>query len=577
MLTLFGYLFARPGSLLLIDEPDAHLHVILQEVVWSRLRRLAAATRSQLIVATHAETFIDAVAPEELCLCYQRPRLLRDAAERDRLTESLRSLSNVDLMLAGDARGVLYTEDWTDLEILRAWSRALNHPLASFLEQGILWKAKTLNLREGCAGIDARDHHAALRLVRDDLPALELVDGDAHPGLQSKPVTGQGFQRLRWRRYEIESYLFHPTSLARFIAKLLGVPEDSPEAAPHIRDMQAWIADNLPPAVVREPLGEHEVLNNMKARTKLIPPILDAAGFPGLPYTRFAEIAAVMRAEEIHPEVHRETRLDPAGVRPMSNFEVPEPILNSPYDEPLEHWWIIEGQPLERRSGRRPAMYYYREPGRDQIDKGGYHIELKRVNLIRERVKAWRAAGLAGRDADHARPARLLAARRPDAAVVLCPVGSRRDDYLPVRSAGGLPAGTRDPPRRAQRRGAGQRLQRLSPLRQQDGHRVGQDDRHGDARRVEHLEQGQQPQRRAVFRRGAGGLPERHHPRPAARVGPGARRGEPVPDARPGARPSAAATGAGQGAGHQLARLRAADARRRRATGAAWSRRACPC
>ncbi len=46
----------------------------------------------------------------------------------------------------------------------------------------------------------------------------------------------------------------------------------------------------------------------------------------------------------------------------MSNFEVPEPIVNSPYDEPQEHWWIIESQPPERRTARRPAMYYYREP-----------------------------------------------------------------------------------------------------------------------------------------------------------------------------------------------------------------------
>ena len=80
----------------------------------------------------------------------------------------------------------------------------------------------------------------------------------------------------------------------------------------------------------------------------------------------------------------------------MSNFEVPNPILNSPYDEPREHWWIIEGQPLEKRAGRRPAMYYYREPGKEQNDRSGIHIELHRVNLIRERVKAWRAAGWPG-------------------------------------------------------------------------------------------------------------------------------------------------------------------------------------
>jgi len=80
----------------------------------------------------------------------------------------------------------------------------------------------------------------------------------------------------------------------------------------------------------------------------------------------------------------------------MSIFEVPTPILNSPFEEPKEHWWIVEGQPLERRQGRRPAMYYYLEPGRDQNERGGFHIELKRVNLIRERVKKWRERGWPG-------------------------------------------------------------------------------------------------------------------------------------------------------------------------------------
>ncbi|MBM4118409.1 type III restriction endonuclease subunit R [bacterium] len=80
----------------------------------------------------------------------------------------------------------------------------------------------------------------------------------------------------------------------------------------------------------------------------------------------------------------------------MSTFEVPTPILNSPYEEPGEHWWIIEGEAPELRPGRRPAMYYYIEPGRDQNERGGFYIELKRVNLIRERVKAWREQGWPG-------------------------------------------------------------------------------------------------------------------------------------------------------------------------------------
>ena len=79
----------------------------------------------------------------------------------------------------------------------------------------------------------------------------------------------------------------------------------------------------------------------------------------------------------------------------MSNFEVPNPILNSPFEEPKELWWILEGQPAEQRQGRRPALYFYREPGRE-AERGGLAIEMKLVNLVRERVKAWRATGYPG-------------------------------------------------------------------------------------------------------------------------------------------------------------------------------------
>jgi len=80
----------------------------------------------------------------------------------------------------------------------------------------------------------------------------------------------------------------------------------------------------------------------------------------------------------------------------MSNFEVPSPILNSPFEEPKEHWWILEGRPAERRLGRRPALYFYRDPKRETDERGGLAIEMQLVNRIRERVKAWRESGYAG-------------------------------------------------------------------------------------------------------------------------------------------------------------------------------------
>jgi len=84
----------------------------------------------------------------------------------------------------------------------------------------------------------------------------------------------------------------------------------------------------------------------------------------------------------------------------MSGYEVPEPILNSPFAEPKEHWLIREGEPPERLPGRRAAGYFYRDPGAPATDDEhaarGQWVELTLVNLIRERVKQWRAQGWPG-------------------------------------------------------------------------------------------------------------------------------------------------------------------------------------
>lgn len=84
----------------------------------------------------------------------------------------------------------------------------------------------------------------------------------------------------------------------------------------------------------------------------------------------------------------------------MSNYEVEQPILNSPYDEPDEYWHIEEGVPSERKEGRRRAGYFYRDPSipitLTEHEARGLWVELTLVNLIRERIKDWRNQGYPG-------------------------------------------------------------------------------------------------------------------------------------------------------------------------------------
>lgn len=84
----------------------------------------------------------------------------------------------------------------------------------------------------------------------------------------------------------------------------------------------------------------------------------------------------------------------------MTAFEVDQPILNSPFEEPEEHWRIEEGSSPKREPGRRPAGYFYRDPKAPPPEAGapsrGEWQELELVNLIRERLAAWREAAYPG-------------------------------------------------------------------------------------------------------------------------------------------------------------------------------------
>jgi predicted ATPase len=298
VLMLLTFLNSRPATVLLLDEPDAHLHVILQDAIYSELRKVAEKQQSQLVIATHSEVIINSVEPRELWIMVHGVRPMAENTEKSRLINSLKVLSNTDIMLAMEAEGVLYVEGYTDLEILRAWATVLEHRAAGML-RNIFWKPTVWESRSGSPGIRAKDHYDALQLVREDLPGLELVDGDANPGIQSTLITGSGLQRLRWNRYEIESYLVHPGALARFVEQKVGAEA----ARPHIEDLRQHFNETYPPAFIQDPLADIAYIKNTKARTELLPPALDAAGLIGFPYTRYHEIAAAMKPEEIHPEI----------------------------------------------------------------------------------------------------------------------------------------------------------------------------------------------------------------------------------------------------------------------------------
>lgn len=72
-------------------------------------------------------------------------------------------------------------------------------------------------------------------------------------------------------------------------------------------------------------------------------------------------------------------------------------IINSPYEEPAEHWkYNPQTRTFTRAEGRRPAGYVKATPGAGSFDDPGIFEPLPLVNQIRPRIKAWRESGYPG-------------------------------------------------------------------------------------------------------------------------------------------------------------------------------------
>lgn len=208
-LLLLAYLALHPGSVLLLDEPDAHLEVLRQREIYQTLSESARAHGSQLIIASHSEEVLNqaaATSEDSVVAFLGKPHRI----PRNRTAATKRALDTVrcdQYYLAEQTGWVLYLEDRTDLSILRAFADRLAHPAREALRAPFL-------VPVGNQPNKAREHFNALWEAKPDLQGYLLVDQDAKD-LQS-PC---GLTEKKWEHREIENYICQPETLEAFARK----------------------------------------------------------------------------------------------------------------------------------------------------------------------------------------------------------------------------------------------------------------------------------------------------------------------------------------------------------------------
>ena len=193
-LLLLAYIAAHPGSVLLLDEPDAHLEILRQRQIYQMLTELATKHDSQIVAASHSEVILKEAADRDVVVAFLgKPHRIDDRGSH--LLKSLKEIGFEHYYQAALKGWVLYLEGATDLAILKAFAEKLEHPALDVLESPFVEYV-------GNQPANARKHFHGLREAKPDLVGFCLFDR-LDRELQDTPE----LREYAWKRREIENYL----------------------------------------------------------------------------------------------------------------------------------------------------------------------------------------------------------------------------------------------------------------------------------------------------------------------------------------------------------------------------------
>ena len=203
-LLLLAYMYANPGTVLLLDEPDAHLEILRQRHIYQLLTEVARKSDSQIIAASHSEILLNEAAGRDMVVAFVgSPHRIDDRGSQ--VLKSLRDIGFEDCYQAEQTGWVLYLEGSTDLSIMQAFARRLKHERAiAALEQPFVKYV-------GNHPPAVKNHFHGLREACPELRGVVLFDR-----LESGQPDLTPVECLIWKRREIENYISSRATLETY-------------------------------------------------------------------------------------------------------------------------------------------------------------------------------------------------------------------------------------------------------------------------------------------------------------------------------------------------------------------------
>jgi len=299
-LLLLAHLMANRQSVLLLDEPDAHLEILRQRQIYQLLTEEACAHDSQIIAASHSEVILNEAADRDVVVAFVgKPHRIDDRGSQ--VLKAIREIGFQEYYLAEQTGWVLYLEGSTDLAILRSFAESLEHPASASLDKPFVHYVGNLPNK-------ASDHFFGLCEAKNDLVGFALFDRLEQPAQDRNSL-----KEYQWQRREIENYLCQPETLLAYAGvsaaeAIPGALWEAPERERRRSAMQSAINDSAPPAALRNPSDVWWV--NMKASDEFLDRVFAAffanLGLPNtMPKSNYHILASCVPVQLLDEEIRQ--------------------------------------------------------------------------------------------------------------------------------------------------------------------------------------------------------------------------------------------------------------------------------
>lgn len=240
-LLVLAYMYANPKTILLLDEPDAHLEVIRQKEVFQQINDVANETNSQLLVASHSEVVLEEASEASKVIALIENKAIEiNPVNKKYLRKALTDIGWERYYLAKLKKHTLYLEGSTDHEMLLHFAAKLKHPVEQLL--------RTANVRYTSDNVPntAVKEFECLKEFFPELKGLAIFD-NINKNLEAVKL----LKVVCWERRELENYFAKPNILIKH-ARLLANKHDHLKPEALTKAMEEAISDITPPIYLRD-------------------------------------------------------------------------------------------------------------------------------------------------------------------------------------------------------------------------------------------------------------------------------------------------------------------------------------